>query len=123
LIAEPVIIGQPTASDLDAVTVALTGAFAAVKAAVLEEHPAVLLLDDGDLLGQGEIVDAAVASGLLGMMRAFALEGSKPGWRVNAVSHRGEEERARGVAEWLASSDLSGQLIRVGTAHIGKVSP
>lgn len=121
--AEPLILDQPSAADLDAVTGVLTEAFAALKAAVLEERPAVLLLDDGDLLGQGETIDAAVASGLLGLMRAFALEGAKPGWRVNAVTHRGDPAAAREAAGWLASSELSGQLIRVGTAHLGKVSP
>jgi hypothetical protein len=122
--ATSLIIEQP-AADLDSVTKVLTEAFAAVKEAVSAERPVVVLVEDGDLLGQGEIIDASVATGLLGLVRAFALEGAKPGWRVNAVSHRGADDlvAAREAAEWLAGSDLSGQLIRVGTAHIGKVWP
>jgi NAD(P)-dependent dehydrogenase (short-subunit alcohol dehydrogenase family) len=120
--AAPLIVEQP-AAELDTVTEVLTAVFAEVKAAVLAERPVVVLVED--LLGQGDVVDASVAAGLLGLVRAFALEGAKPGWRVNAVSHRREDDAAasRDAAEWLAGSDLSGQLIRVGTAHLGKVWP
>jgi hypothetical protein len=122
--ATSLIIEQP-AADLDSVTKVLTEAFVAVKEAVSAERPVVVLLEDGDLLGQDGIIEASVATGLLGLVRAFALEGAKPGWRVNAVSHRGADDlvAAREAAEWLAGSDLSGQLIRVGTGHIGKVWP
>lgn len=120
----PLIVEQP-AAGLDSVTQVLTEAFAAVKEAVSAERPVVILVEDGDLLGQGAVVDASVATGLLGLARAFALEGAKPGWRVNVVSHRGADDlvAAREAAGWLAGSDLSGQLIRVGTAHLGKVWP
>ncbi|HZO05609.1 MAG TPA: hypothetical protein VFB52_04425 [Solirubrobacterales bacterium] len=121
--AEPLILAQPPAADLDAITPLLTAAFATARDAVIAERPVVVLLDDRDLLGQREVADAALATGLLGLVRALALEGAKPGWRVNAVAHRDEEEAARGAAEWLAGSALSGQLIRVGAAHLGKVSP
>jgi len=121
--AEPLILAQADAADLDAVTALLTDAFAAARDAVVAERPVVFLLDDRDLLGQGEVADAAVATGLLGLMRALAFEGAKPGWRVNAVAHRDEEGAAREAAAWLASSGLSGQLIRVGSDHLGKVLP
>ncbi len=121
--AEPLIVAQPRAEDVDAITALLTTAFAAARDAVTAERPVVFLLDDRDLLGQGEVADAAVATGLLGLVRALALEGAKPGWRVNAVSHRDEEEAARGAATWLAGSELSGQLVRVGRDHLGKVLP
>jgi hypothetical protein len=122
-VGAPLIFSQPRAAELDAIAGLLTEAFAAARDAVVAERPVVFLLDDRDLLGQGEVADAAVATGLLGLVRALALEGAKPGWRVNAVSHRDEEEAARGAAEWLAGSALSGQLIRVGAAHLGKVLP
>jgi len=125
-VASALILDQPrVGTDLDRVTDVLTEAFASVRAAVLDERPVVVLLEDGDLLGQGEVADAALAAGLLGMTRAFALEGAKPGWRVNAVSHRGDEElaAAREAAAWLAGSTLSGQLVRAGTEHLGRVWP
>lgn len=122
--AEPLIIDQPRVEGLDAVTAALTEAFAAAREAVAAERPVVVLLADADLLGQGEVVDAAIAAGLLGLSRAFALEGAKPGWKVNAVSYSaGAEAQARETAAWVAGSGLSGQLLRAGEAHLGKVWP
>ena len=122
----PVVIKQPSlGEDLEGVTAALTRAFAEARAAVEAGSPVVLLLDDRDLLGQGGVVDASVATAMLGLMRAFALEGAKPDWRVNAVSHRGDPE-AEAVAEavaFLGASGLSGQLLRIGTEHLGKVQP
>jgi hypothetical protein len=111
--------------DLDGITPALTGAFSMLRGAVLDGRPVVLVLDDRDLLGQGGIADAALATGMLGLLRAFALEGAKPGWRVNAVTHRGDADAAavKEAVAWVGGSGLSGQLLRVGTDHLGKVSP
>jgi hypothetical protein len=125
-VAETLTLSQPAVGeDLDQVTDVLTRAFAEVRAAVLEERPVVVVLDDRDLLGQGSVVDAGVAAGLLGLVRAFALEGAKPGWKVNVVTQRGEEDAqaAQEAADWLAASGLSGQLIRIGTDHLGRVWP
>jgi hypothetical protein len=124
--ADVLVLRQPSlGDDLDGVTAALTAAFAEIRAAVLAERPVILVLDDRDLLGQGGVVDAALATGMLGLVRAFALEGVKPGWRVNAVTHRGDPEASAVVetAAWVGDSGLSGQLLRVGTDHLGKVWP
>ena len=123
---EALLVEQPELNgDLDRLTEALTAAFAEAKGAVLDDRSVVFLLDDRDLLGQRGVVEAALATGILGLMRALALEGARPGWRLNAVSGRGEEdvEQVWASARWLAESTLSGQLIRVGTAQIGKVCP
>lgn len=120
---EPLIIDQPAAPDPDAVVAVLTDAFRETREALLDERPVVFLLDDADLLGQGEVAGAAVATGLLGLVRALALEGAKPGWKINAVGHRGDPDGAREAARGLAESGLSGQLIRLGTDHLGKVVP
>lgn len=124
--APPLVIRQPSVGDdLDRIGPALTAVFAEVRAAVLDDVPVVLVLDDRDLLGQGTVGDAGVATGLLGLSRALALEGAKPGWRLNVVSHRGDAYgSAVGEAvSWIGASTLSGQLIRVGTDHLGRVSP
>ena len=56
----------------------------------------VVVLAARDLMGQGDPLDAAVATGLLGMVRTFGIEGAKPGWRVNAVAgRRGRRRRGR----------------------------
>ena len=124
--AEPLLVRQAAlGADLDSIADELTAAFEAIRAALLEERPVVVLVEDGDLLGQGEVADAALATGLLGLARAFALEGVKRGWKVNTVSRRGAEQEnaAADAAAWLAGSGLSGQLVRAGTEHLGRVWP
>jgi hypothetical protein len=123
--AEPLIWRQPTlGEDLDQVTPTLTRAFTEVRDAVAGERPVVIVVDGADLLGQGSVVGAALATGLLGMMRTFAVEGTKPGWSVNMVAGReGEEEAVEDAVALLAWSRLSGQLLQAGTAHLGKVAP
>ena len=123
--AEPLVWRQePVGESLDAVTPTLTDAFVAVREAVADERPVVVVVDGADLLGQGASADAAVATGLLGMIRTFAIEGTKPGWSVNLVASReGHEQEAEAAVAMLAASGLSGQVIEVGTAHLGKVVP
>ena len=124
--AAPLVLAQPTpGEDPGAVGPALTAVFATVKEALAAERPVVIVLDDRDLLGQGSVVDATIATGLLGLSRALALEGAKPGWSVNVVTHRGEADAApvREAIEWLGGSGLSGQFLRVGTEQLGKVWP
>jgi hypothetical protein len=124
--AAPLVIEQPSAGDdPDRIGAALTAVFVAAREAVLDQRPVVLLLDDRDLLGQGAVGDAGVATGMLGLARALALEGAKPGWRVNVVSHRGGDDAGavEDAVAWVGGSELSGQLIRVGTDHLGRVWP
>jgi hypothetical protein len=114
----------PTGGDLDAVASQLDDAFAAMKAAVAENDPVTVVVADGDLLGQGDPCDAAVACALLGMVRTLAIEGAKHGWQLNVVSHRDGAGPVRETQEALASvPGLTGQLVRVGTEHLGKVQP
>src|SRR6201999_3431072 len=81
---EPLVLRpEPLGDDPGTVTTALTAGFAAIRDAVEAERPVVVVLAAGDLLGQGSPLDAAVATGLLGMVRTFGIEGVKPGWHVN----------------------------------------
>jgi len=121
---EPLFIReQSVGEDYERVTRALTDAFSEMRAAVLAERPVVALLDDRDLLGQGTVADAALATGMLGLVRAFALEGARVGWKVNALTHRGEQDDVDDLLALLAGTGLSGQLIRIGTEHLGRVWP
>jgi hypothetical protein len=125
-VSEPLVYRQPDLrEDLDAVSPVLTRAFGDVRKAVLAGRPVVLVLNDRDLLGQGTVIGAAVATGLLGLARAVALEGAKQGWRINLVtcSESVMEEALEDSIAWVGASPLSGQLLRVGTAHLGRVSP
>jgi NAD(P)-dependent dehydrogenase (short-subunit alcohol dehydrogenase family) len=114
--------------DPGAVTRALTEAFVAAREALEVGRPVAVVVAAGDLLGQGSPLDAAVATGLLGMVRTLAIEGAKPGWRINVVAgpgvaaDGGEDDPA--VAEtiaMLADSSLTGQLLQVGGANLGKL--
>ncbi|HEX4306671.1 MAG TPA: hypothetical protein VHZ54_11570 [Solirubrobacterales bacterium] len=122
LVVRPGTVGD----DPDRVTPTLTGAFAAVRAALAEDRPVAVVVDAADLEGQGTPADAAVATGLLGMVRALAIEGAKPGWRVNVVARGAGEDEDRAVEEavaMLGDSSLSGQLLQLGGANLGKVVP
>ena len=125
----PVVLrAEPAGDDPGAVTTALTGAFGAAREGLEAGRPVVVVLAAGDLLGQGSPLDAAVATGLLGMVRTLGIEGAKPGWRINVVAAAGvaasggEEDPA--VAETIAvvaGSSLTGQLLQVGGANLGKL--
>jgi hypothetical protein len=111
--------------DLDAVTPALTGAFVDARAALEAGRPVVVVLEARDLLGQGSPLDAAVATGLLGMVRTLAIEGARPRWRINVVAGgEGGEDAVDDMVFMLARTpSVTGQLLQVGGADLGKVVP
>jgi hypothetical protein len=121
---EPVVVRTAAVGDDPAaVTAALTDGFARIRDAVEAGSPVVVVLDARDLMGQADPLDAAVATGLLGMVRTFGIEGAKPGWRVNAVAGGEGDEAAVAatVATIAAAEHVTGQLISVGGANLGKV--
>lgn len=104
------------------VTATLTDAFARVREAVEAGHPVVIVVAARDLMGQGDPLDAAVATGLLGMVRTFGIEGAKPGWRVNAVAGGEDDAAVDATVAMLASAQhVTGQLLSVGGANLGKL--
>ena len=108
--------------DPAAVTATLTDAFAQVRDAVEAGHPVVVVLAARDLMGQGDPLDAAVATGLLGMVRTFGIEGAKPGWRVNAVAGGDDDAAVDATVAMLAGAEhVTGQLLSVGGANLGKL--
>jgi NAD(P)-dependent dehydrogenase (short-subunit alcohol dehydrogenase family) len=121
---EPLVLRPAAVGDVPAaVTAILTESFVAIRAGLEAGRPVVVVLPAGDLLGQSEPLDAAVATALLGMVRTFGIEGAKPGWRVNVVA-AGEDDATAidETIELLArSTALTGQLLQVGGANLGKV--
>jgi NAD(P)-dependent dehydrogenase (short-subunit alcohol dehydrogenase family) len=131
---------EPLGEDPGEVTSALTGAFVAAREALEAQRPVVVVLAAGDLLGQGDPLDAAVATGLLGMVRTLAIEGAKPGWRINVVAGPGvaahdgeglavaptdeaadEEDPVALTIAMVADSELTGQLLQARGANLGKL--
>lgn len=119
--SSPLVIEQPQLDrGVDDLEDALVEAFKAMREALANGRAVVFILNDGDLLGQGDAADAALACALLGLMRAAALEGAKEGWLVNVVTRR---DAGVPPTDAIVSLGLSGQVIRIGTEHIGKVVP
>lgn len=86
----------------------------------------VYVVRQDDLLGRRGPGNAMVATGLLSAARTAALEGSRKGWTANVVAHDEgvDTETVERWAEHLISDRaVSGELIRVGTGHIGKALP
>jgi NAD(P)-dependent dehydrogenase (short-subunit alcohol dehydrogenase family) len=114
----------PVEDDIDAVAPLLSAAFAEVRAALEAGRPVAVVVDARDMLGQRSPLDAAVATALRGMVRTLGIEGAKPGWRVNVVAGgEGDEEAVEQTIATLPGSPLTGQLLQVGGANLGKVVP
>jgi hypothetical protein len=125
MIPGPLVLPAPeTGDDLDAISPALAAAFGEIRHAVAEGRAVVVLVAAADLLGQGSPVDAAIATALLGTVRTLAIEGARPGWSINVVATEDDDQEAvERAVSMLTLSGLSGQLIALGTAHLGKVVP
>ncbi len=100
----------------------LHAAFLSVRAAIDADSSAILIVREADLLGQGEIEDAALAAGLVGLMRAVVFEGRSKGWRVNVISVDDLAVDQTGLVSLLDASGLTGQIMRTSTRGAGKVA-
>jgi NAD(P)-dependent dehydrogenase (short-subunit alcohol dehydrogenase family) len=105
-------------AQLEDVEAQLLEHFTAARAALLAGHAVVFEVNGADLLGHGSPADAAVASALVGLTRALALEGARAGWSVNAVAR---EAGASVPAPSLGEQGLTGQLVHAGVGHLGRV--
>lgn len=113
--------------DWDEIRAELERAFQMSRTAAQAEESFVYVVHHDDLLGRRGAGNAMVATGLLSAARTAAIEGSRKGWTANVVAYDDEtdEETVRAWAEKLAtdSSGVTGELIRVGSSHIGKALP
>lgn len=111
----------------DEVRAELERAFQMSRTAAQAEESFVYVVHHDDLLGRRGAGNAMVATGLLSAARTAAIEGSRKGWTANVVAYDDETDEAtvRTWAEKLAQdpSGVTGELIRVGSSHIGKVLP
>lgn len=105
----------------------LTRAYEMARAAARAEESFVFVVHHDDLLGRRGPGNAMVATGLLSAARTAAIEGSRKGWTVNVVAYDdgADPDIVTGWAERLAdgSSGVTGELIRVGSSHLGKALP
>ncbi len=108
--------------DWASVLAELTRAFEAARSVAQGEESIVYVVRQDDLLGRRGAGNAMVACGLLSAARTAALEGARKGWTANVVAF---DEADRSVVEaWadrlLDDGSVNGELIRVGSGHIGK---
>ena len=101
----------------------LRSAFEATRDAVAAEASVIIVVRSADLLGQGSLEDAAVATGLLGLMRAVVFEGGAKGWRVNVVATVTGDDPPSEVLSALDLAGVTGQVLNLNTANVGKVVP
>ena len=97
------------------------------RAAAQRGESFVYVVSTNDLFGRGGVGNAMVATGLLSAARTAALEGWAKGWTVNVIAWDGDDGQRDLAATWaekmLDSGGVTGELIRVGSGHIGKALP
>jgi hypothetical protein len=109
--------------DWPAVLAELTRAFQGSRRAAQDQESFVYVVRQDDLVGRSGSGNAIIACGLLSAARTAALEGARKGWTANVVAYDDESNRSA-AEEWarrlLEAGDVNGELIRVGSGHIGK---
>jgi hypothetical protein len=110
----------PQTADWPGVEAALLDAFRRSQAAARDGEPIVFVLSQADLLGQRGVPGAILANALLSAMRTLAAEGHRAG----AVAV-GEDADPADVRHWVdavsAGRGVTGELIHVHAAHVGKL--
>jgi len=112
--------------DWGEVLAALTRAFEASRAAAQSGDSIVYVVHNDDLLGRRGAGKAMLATGLLSAARTAALEGVREGWTVNVLAFSAGTDPET-VVDWathlVQSSDVTGEVLRIGPDHIGKTLP
>jgi hypothetical protein len=114
----------PSEVTLDSLEDEITRAFLVIRAALERGDAVVVVISDEHVQGVSTSVGAALAHGLLGLVRALAIEGRKPGWQINALSVPaavGSDERVAWIERLATPHAASGALVRLGDEHLGKV--
>jgi len=118
---------QAVGDDWQAVRAELERAFVMSRVAAQREESFVYVVHHDDLLGRRGAGNAMVATGLLSAARTAALEGARRNWTANVVAYDedSDPDLVAGWAKRLAeySSGVTGELIRIGTSHLGKALP
>lgn len=112
--------------EWEAVRVELLEAFRLTQQAFTAGSPICYLLHHDDLLGRRGPGRAMIATGLLSAARTAAIEGRKPGVVVNVLAVDDDTDPdavARWVTRLLEGDGPTGELVRLGSSHLGKALP
>jgi hypothetical protein len=117
---------ETVGEDWSDIRAELDRAFRMSRAAAMEEESFVYVVHHDNLLGRRGAGNAMVASGLLSAARTAALEGVKKGWTTNVIAYDDDAD-PKDIEKWaerlLESRGVTGELIRIGSTHIGKALP
>jgi hypothetical protein len=113
--------------DWSEVRAELTRAFEMSREAARNEESLVYVVHHDDLLGRRGPGKAMVATGLLSAARTAAIEGSRRGWTANVVAYDDDSDESL-IEEWAQrlatdSHGVTGEIIRLGSSHLGKALP
>lgn len=105
----------------------LERAFLMSREAARKEESFVYVVHHDDLLGRRGAGNAMVATGLLSAARTAAIEGSRKGWTANVLAYDSDSDPAV-IDRWAQrlatdSEGVTGELIRIGSGHLGKALP
>jgi hypothetical protein len=118
---------HPVGDDWAEVRAELERAFLMSRTAAQNGESFVYVVHHDDLLGRRGAGNAMVATGLLSAARTAAIEGARKGWTANvlAFDDDSDPELVDGWADRLAedSFGVTGELIRLGSSHLGKALP
>lgn len=118
---------EPVGDDWPEVRVELARAFTMARSAAQAEESFVFVVHHDDLLGRRGAGNAMVAAGILSAARTAAIEGARKGWTANVIAFDddADPELVRGWAERLAedSEGVTGEVVRIGSSHLGKALP
>lgn len=110
--------------DWEEIRSELDRAFQLSRQAAQQEESLVYVVRTDDLLGRRGAGNAMVATGLLSAARTAALEGKSKGWTANVIAF---DDDPSAVDRWIdhlaRSPETTGELIRIGSGHIGKALP
>jgi hypothetical protein len=121
--ASVVVVSPRSVDGWEAARAALIEAFASTRDAAIAGLPVVVIVHGDDLLGRRGAPRAMVACGLLSGTRTAAIEGRKPGIPVNLIAVE-DDTPPETVAAWVARlaepGGPSGEVVHLGTTHLGK---
>jgi len=118
---------RPVGDEWLEVRAELVRAFEMSRAAAQKEESFVFVVHHDDLLGRRGSGNAMVATGLLSAARTAAIEGSRKGWTANVLAFDDDSDPIL-IDKWATrlaedSEGVTGELIRLGSTHLGKALP
>ena len=111
--------------DWDAVAAELSEAFELSQAAARSGAPVVYIVDNDDLLGRRGTGGAMVACGLLSAARTLAIETVRSGIPANTIAFDNTDPEVVGfwVEALCRPNGPTGEILRLGSGHLGKALP